>query len=122
MASEKGHIILAANDLAVGYFSKKRPNVISKDIQFSIAEGELVGLVGANGIGKSTLLRTLAGIQPKINGSILLKIIDFKIYPHAISFSAERRAHRSRCIEKPHGFRTGILGEAALYQLDGKII
>lgn len=73
MASEKGHIVLEVMNLAVGYFSKKKPKIISENIQFSIAEGELVGLVGANGIGKSTLLRTLGRMQPKISGSILLK-------------------------------------------------
>lgn len=34
--------------------------------------GELVGIVGANGIGKSTLLRTLSKIQPALSGSIKL--------------------------------------------------
>lgn len=73
MASEKRHIVLDVEHLAIGYFSKKKSNVISEGIDFSMTEGELVGLVGANGIGKSTLLRTLAGMQPKLDGSIRIK-------------------------------------------------
>ena len=72
MASEKKHIVLEASDLSIGYISKKKSVVISENINFSISEGELVGLVGANGIGKSTLLRSLAGMQPVLNGSIFL--------------------------------------------------
>lgn len=72
MASEEKHTVLQAKDLAIGYVSKKKKVVISENINFSISEGELVGLVGANGIGKSTLLRSLAGMQPLLNGNIFL--------------------------------------------------
>src|SRR5690606_10466767 len=41
-------------------------------INFSISKGELVGLVGANGIGKSTLLRTLTGMQNALEGNVFL--------------------------------------------------
>ena len=72
MASEEKHIILEARDLAVGYLGKKNNSIIAEGINFKIQEGELVGLVGANGIGKSTLLRTLTGMQNVLGGSILL--------------------------------------------------
>lgn len=61
--------ILEAQNLSIGYGS----NVISKDINFSLKKGEIVGLVGANGIGKSTLLRTITSMQPRISGDIFLK-------------------------------------------------
>lgn len=70
MASEEKHMILEAEALTIGYFRKKKRDIIAKGINFSIAEGELVGLVGANGIGKSTLLRTLSGMQPPLDGRI----------------------------------------------------
>ena len=73
MTSETKHITLQVQDLSVGYFSKKKEISISKHINFSFFEGELIGLVGANGIGKSTLLRTLAGMQRKLSGNILVK-------------------------------------------------
>ena len=72
MASEEKHTVLEASDLTIGYVSKKNRVVISETINFTISEGELVGLVGANGIGKSTLLRSLAGMQPVLDGSIFL--------------------------------------------------
>ena len=72
MASEEKNIILEARDLAIGYSGKKRNSIVLEQINFSISKGELVGLVGANGIGKSTLFRTLAGMQNALKGSIFL--------------------------------------------------
>jgi len=72
MASEEKHIILQARNLSVGYAKKGGDSVIAEAIDFSIEKGELVGLVGANGIGKSTLLRTLTGMQNALKGSIFL--------------------------------------------------
>ncbi|WP_430408986.1 ABC transporter ATP-binding protein [Kordia sp.] len=47
--------------------------MIAEAINFQISKGKLVSLVGANGIGKSTLLRTLAKIQQPLSGEILLQ-------------------------------------------------
>jgi len=80
MTSETKHITLQAQDLRVGYFKKKKEIPVSQHIDFSFSEGELVGLVGANGIGKSTLLRTLAGMQPKLSGNILIKKKNLQSY------------------------------------------
>ena len=35
-----------------------------KDISFSVEQGEIVGVLGANGVGKTTLLKILAGLLP----------------------------------------------------------
>ncbi|HBY69797.1 MAG TPA: ABC transporter ATP-binding protein, partial [Flavobacteriaceae bacterium] len=72
MTSEKKQITIQAEDLTVGYFRKKENIIISDTINFSFSQGELIGLVGANGIGKSTLLRTLAGMQDKLSGKIYI--------------------------------------------------
>ena len=42
-------------------------------IAWSLQDGEKIGLVGPNGIGKSTLLRTLAGIEPPDAGNVTLR-------------------------------------------------
>jgi iron complex transport system ATP-binding protein len=45
-----------------------------------LKKGELIALIGANGIGKSTLLRTLIGIQPPLSGTVILNqknILDY---------------------------------------------
>jgi branched-chain amino acid transport system ATP-binding protein len=39
-------------------------------VSLSVAEGEIVTLVGSNGAGKTTLLRTISGLQPSVSGSI----------------------------------------------------
>lgn len=57
-------------DLSIGYLSKNSRKVVASDINADIFSGELTCLLGANGIGKSTLLRTLSAFQPKLDGQI----------------------------------------------------
>ena len=63
--------VLSAKDLSIGYHGKKN-NVIAEGINLDLQEGKLIALIGANGIGKSTLLRTLTGIQKPLSGAITL--------------------------------------------------
>ncbi|MEZ4779527.1 MAG: ABC transporter ATP-binding protein [Flavobacteriaceae bacterium] len=70
MHSESQHNVLIAENLSIGYSHKKEKTVVAAHLSFQLQKGELVGLVGANGIGKSTLLRTLTGIQKQISGSV----------------------------------------------------
>nr|WP_072301770.1 ABC transporter ATP-binding protein [Cellulophaga fucicola] len=72
MKKEEQHIALQVTNLSVGYSSKKKQIVISKDINFALQKGELTAIVGVNGIGKSTLLRTLGNVQPKLSGTIYI--------------------------------------------------
>lgn len=58
--------VLKTSNLAIGYGN----TVIQKDIDLQALAGEQIALIGANGIGKSTLLRTLCGLQEKLQGSI----------------------------------------------------
>ncbi|MEK6155629.1 ABC transporter ATP-binding protein [Flavobacteriaceae bacterium 3-367] len=70
MSTSNPHIALEARDLGIGYSAKKVQNYILKGIRFSILQGELAAIVGINGVGKSTLLRTLGRVQRKLAGSI----------------------------------------------------
>ena len=72
MNHDNQHIILRTEALAIGYKSKKVETVIASNINIDLKRGELIGLVGANGIGKSTLLRTLTNVQNKLSGTIQL--------------------------------------------------
>ncbi|MET7027793.1 ABC transporter ATP-binding protein [Sediminicola luteus] len=66
------HIAISTKDLTIGYQNKKERISIAKDVIFSLQQGELTAIVGINGIGKSTLLRTIGRVQPKLAGEILL--------------------------------------------------
>ena len=56
--------------LSIGYLTKNNRKIVASDINADIFSGELTCLLGANGIGKSTLLRTLSAFQPKLDGKI----------------------------------------------------
>ncbi len=70
MEKATGHSILKTTNLSIGYTSKKVKTIIASNINIELKKGELVGLIGANGIGKSTLLRTLSNVQNALNGTI----------------------------------------------------
>ena len=59
-------------DLSIGYQTKKQTRVVADHLNATIMSGELTCLLGRNGIGKSTLLRTLAAFQPPLGGDIML--------------------------------------------------
>jgi len=64
-------INIELKQLSVGYkHPGAAPLEVLKNIIFTAAPGEMVALIGSNGIGKSTLLRTLAAFQPWFAGDI----------------------------------------------------
>jgi iron complex transport system ATP-binding protein len=71
MKQANKHIIKTAN-LSIGYTSKKQVSVIASDLSINLEAGNLVCLLGKNGIGKSTLLRTLTKVQPALSGEIFI--------------------------------------------------
>ena len=68
----KNEIILQASQISIGYSHKKETTVVASNIDLALKKGKLIALIGANGIGKSTLLRTITGIQKPISGSVFL--------------------------------------------------
>jgi len=81
VAKDKQHIILQTKYLSIGYASKKGDTIVASDINIELHKGELIGLVGANGIGKSTLLRTLTNVQKPLTGDVLInakKVSDYE--------------------------------------------
>ena len=62
---------ITLRDLSVGYQHPRRtPTTVLAQLNATLHAGQLTCLVGANGIGKSTLLRTLAAFQPPIAGQM----------------------------------------------------
>ncbi|TXG39342.1 ABC transporter ATP-binding protein [Seonamhaeicola maritimus] len=80
MTKEEKHIVLKTENLTIGYSSKKEENIIASNINIELHKGELIGLIGANGIGKSTLLRTLTSVQSKLSGNIFINEKDLNTY------------------------------------------
>ena len=60
-------------NLTIGYRSKHQLRAVASSIHASLQEDKLTCLIGANGVGKSTLLRTLSGFQPPLDGEILIQ-------------------------------------------------
>lgn len=65
-------IILQASQISIGYSHKKEEIVVASDVSISLKKGKLIALIGANGIGKSTLLKTITGIQKPLIGTVFL--------------------------------------------------
>lgn len=68
-ASVKDVLIVENLDLTVG--DEHNKITLCKDINFKINRGEKIALIGRNGIGKSTLLKTVLNINPHQNGEIV---------------------------------------------------
>jgi iron complex transport system ATP-binding protein len=63
---------LTTHDLAVGYRNRGERRAVLERVTLSVAQGELVCVLGPNGIGKSTLMRTLGRMQAPLWGSVEL--------------------------------------------------
>lgn len=59
---------ITLSNLTIGYKHK----MVAKDINTSIGAGQLTCLIGPNGVGKSTLLRTISGFQKPIEGLVAI--------------------------------------------------
>ena len=64
--------MLEVSDLSAGY---GRIPILNK-VTFSVAEGEFVGVLGHNGMGKTTLLRALMGYLPATSGRVVFAGVD----------------------------------------------
>lgn len=61
-----GKIIFETKDLVIGYNSP-----LTKPLNVQMERGQKIALVGANGLGKSTLLKSLLGLIPSISGEVI---------------------------------------------------
>ena len=72
--------MLQTRDLEIGYLHGKERYTVCRNIEFNISPGQITAIVGVNGIGKSTLLRTLGAVQPKLSGDILVNGQELESY------------------------------------------
>ena len=68
------------NDLSIGYRAKQSVRVVAEHLSASLQRGQLTCLLGENGVGKSTLLKTLSAFLPKLSGSIRLEGRELESY------------------------------------------
>ena len=60
--------VLEVSKLTLAY----KKQIVQRNLDFYVYEGEILGITGVNGAGKTTLLRTLAGLSDQKSGTILL--------------------------------------------------
>lgn len=77
--------VLKTENLSIGYASKSSENIVASNINITLEKGKLVSVLGKNGIGKSTLLRTISKVQKPLKGHVFInqknieKISDTKL-------------------------------------------
>ncbi|MGA1976545.1 MAG: ABC transporter ATP-binding protein [Bacteroidales bacterium] len=71
MMERRGENIISVESLAIGYISGKRKMSLLPPVTASAGRGEMVAVIGRNGIGKSTLLRTIMRLQQGLGGRVL---------------------------------------------------
>ena len=91
--------MLTISNLSVGYKKQGAASPVKEKLNLTGNKGELVALIGPNGVGKSTLLKTLAGFIPPLAGKMELFHANTNV---PISFEAKTRAkHISFVSAKP---------------------
>ena len=103
--------LLETRDLVAGYGSFQALHGIS----LAVAPGETVAIIGANGAGKSTFLKAVAGLLPRRPGMVIYLRRDlgglraFEIMKLGLTLVPEgRRLFASLSVESPNGF-LGVL-------------
>ncbi|MCK9448454.1 MAG: ABC transporter ATP-binding protein [Bacteroidales bacterium] len=65
--------VIELKNLEIGYTSNKRKTALLPLLNLCLNKALLVALIGSNGVGKSTLLRTISGLQVPLNGEVFIK-------------------------------------------------
>lgn len=74
MDTQERHPVLSAEKLTIGYPLKGNADiVVAEALDLELQQGELVCLLGSNGTGKSTLIRTLSGMATPLSGQVTLE-------------------------------------------------
>ena len=91
--------MLHTQALSIGYTYRDKEHILQSGLNLELFEGDFVCLIGPNGCGKSTLIRTLGGIQPPVTGEVFIE--DEKL-------SSLGYSQRSRLLNTVLTDRTGV--------------
>lgn len=80
----KDESVLTLDHVAVGYGR----HVVLPEVSLALRRGSFTGLLGANGSGKSSLIRTILGIIPPLGGRVEFAAVDGK--PHVLAYTPQR--------------------------------
>lgn len=112
--------MLEIRDLCCGYHG----SAVLSDINFTAKKGEIVCILGANGVGKTTLYRTILNILPPISGQVLIGGQDAKSMPR--DTLAKRIAYVPQSHKTVHPYSVldvitmGRTAHLALFRTPGK--
>src|SRR5688572_19803708 len=70
--NDSSEIVLSCHQLSKTFFDAEITVEVFREINFSIKKGEMVGIVGASGVGKSTLLHLLGGLDKPTSGEVFI--------------------------------------------------
>ena len=84
-------VVLELSQLRAGYGDVP----VLRGVSLRLREGEAIGIVGHNGMGKTTLLRTIMGLMPANGGRITIDGVDVTNWP-AYERSRRLTPHHSR--------------------------
>ena len=91
-ARSSGKVIFETDDLVIGY---EQDNPLSKPMNLRMERGEKIAIVGTNGIGKSTFLKSVLGLVPALSGKVTLGDYLYTGY-----FEQEMDGGDNSCIEE----------------------
>ncbi|MDF2447829.1 MAG: ABC-type cobalamin/Fe3+-siderophore transport system, ATPase component [Bacteroidota bacterium] len=96
--------MIEVKQLEIGYKKGKHPVSVFSNMNMNLNAGDLVGLMGDNGIGKSTFLKTITGNLEPLSGDIILNGINLRQY------SAQQLAQQLSVVvtEKIGGFNLTV--------------
>ena len=72
----KGMPYIEVSQLSKSFQTQRGPVSVLRDLEFAVETGEMVAIVGASGVGKSTLLQLLGGLDSADSGSIVVGGVD----------------------------------------------
>lgn len=72
--------MLEVKNAVLGYTGRQKEKIVLKGLSFSLDRGELLCILGANGVGKTTMYRTILGFLPLLGGEILIDGKEIRSY------------------------------------------